>query len=246
MSKECLWKLRSDNVFESSCGFNLYFNNQGSRLKDGFVFCPSCGGDVCTKTEEDIPLNFDWDCLPGWATGEVKYDPSPHWMFCYDDEDDNEGFDYIPIKFEPKPPFPPGYEDGRVFERPKECDHDWWIEDDGTYFCKHCKVERPPEATEDKTCEWTVNPSGKRFYFGCSPWNSVKGDRFVLDNCPECHCKIVKNIMDENEVRVCVWVKDGIRGYRTGCKTQSKEKPDDSLCICGGKIVDVTSKEPNA
>jgi len=134
--------------------------------------------DIISKYQDpEIPLDFDFDCLPGWATGKVKYIPSDgNWEF----ETKNKiscdvDWEYVQGDHFPEPPYPPGYEDGRVFERPNEVEVE-----EKTLGVKILDLDaEPPEATEEKTCLWCkgVNLGWFRVYTGF---------------CPNCDRKIVE------------------------------------------------------
>jgi len=107
--------------------------------------------DIISKWQDpEIPLNVNWKAFPDWATGLKWGGPLSQWGYMADLVNFNKWTEF-PQEYDPKPPYPPGYEDGRIFERPEPVVHPDTCTDEYCVFCHGVKKasQRPPEPPQE-------------------------------------------------------------------------------------------------
>jgi len=162
----------------SDCGYtHLFPINCDLDWKEHTEYMAEFQCDHC-EPEIEIPLNFNWDCLPGWSCYQVEFYQDDGWFYWSKRESGVMDRELINEAYYPKPPFPPGYEDGRVFERPKRGE---WVLDEET-----------PEATEEKICIRRyagINNFGDRLFTNCDDRLKHKSNGYA---CLVCGGKVVE------------------------------------------------------
>jgi len=196
LEKECGHELKGPEGFEDTygvwcaCGFRgpVFFGDPSDL-------------NLELKQDPEIPLDFDWSV----KFERIRYNNKINaWEFEY-----KSGWGVVPYSLYPMAPLPPGYEDGRIFEKPWECPdcnmttkpcacedngehekviHPTTCTDEYCIICHGVKKasQRPLEATGEKTCFYNYSKLKKRWHTECGFW--FKNN---TGNCEECGGKIV-------------------------------------------------------